>query len=328
LIDLADKKLKLLFFEICSGASKVSNKDKQFYIKHFGDFDSGEFEEYFFENYEMAKKSGLPNLEEKEKFLIEQNYWTKDKNKELEYKTAKLNNLEKTQSKLFLKSHIDKNKKEIQELRSDVKELGDEKNELLGVSAETYSQNKLEYFYILNSFYKDKALKEKLFDFYNDDVDPNAYYEYIVIHNKTIEKFNVDNIKSLAISSFFQNAISTSNENCYYLFNKPIYSLTYYQNSIFTYGKYFSNILAMPEARKLEDGIKNNPDKLIEWYTAFINFKNKNPSGSGKGMSFVMGANKEDMEYLKQDSKMDMNDIANAKGGKLDIQDLAKLSKI
>jgi hypothetical protein len=330
LIDLTEKKLKLLFFEICNGYSKLLDKDNKtyIYIKHFGEFTSGEFEEYFFEQYEIAKKKGLPTLAEKEKFLIDQDYWTKTQNEELKYKQEKLQKLEKSYADLFLKSHMDKAKKEITELRKNVKALEDEKKDLLGMHAETYAQNKLEYFYILNSFYKDKELKEKLFDFYNEDVDSNSYYQYIVLHNKIIEKFNINHIKALGLSNSFQNIINVSDENCYYLFGKPIYHLTYYQNSIFTYGKYFSNILSMQEAKKLDTATKTNPDKLLEWYNALVNFKSKRPNSSGKGMSFVMGANKEDMEYLKQDVKNDMNDIAKAQGGKLGIQELAKLSKI
>jgi len=167
-----------------------------------------------------------------------------------------------------------------------------------------------------------------LLDIENYDIDENAYYKYIILHNKAIEKFNIDNIKQLSLSYPFQNMLNACDANCYYLFNKAVYDLSYYQSSIYSYGKFFHTVLGLPEAKKLDSETKKNPDKLIEWYNAFVNFKSKNPKSSGKGMSFVMGANKEDMEYLKQDVKSDMNDIAKAKGGTLGIADLAKLSKI
>lgn len=328
MISIADRKLKLLFFEICNRYSKVLDKDDFIYIKHYGEFDSGEFEEYFFEYYDKAKKSGLPTYSEKEKFLISENYWTEDQEKELKYKKEKLEKLEKIHSGLFLKSHIDKSKKEINDLKKEVMVLSNDKKELIGIYAESYAQSKVDFIYILNSFYKDKELKTKLLDIETYDIDENAYYKYIILHNKAIEKFNINNIKQLSLSDPVQNMLNACDANCYYFFNKAIYDLSYYQSSIYSYGKFFHTVLGLPEARKLDSETKKNPDKLIEWYNALINFKSKNPNSSGKGMNFVMGANKEDMEYLKQEVKNDMNDMAKAKGGTLGIADLAKLSKI
>lgn len=328
MINIADRKLKLIFFEICNRYSKILDKDGPIYVKHYGEFDSGEFEEYFFEYYDKARKNGLPTYAEKEKLLISENYWTEEQEKELKYKTEKLEKLEKIHSGLFLKSHIDKSKKEIKDLKKEVLNLSNDKKELIGIYAESYAQNKVDFIYILNSFYKDKNLKVKLLDIENYDIDENIYYKYILLHNKALEKFNIDNIKHLSLSEPFQNMINGSDANCYYLFNKPICNLSYYQMSIFSYGKFFHTVLGLPEAKKLDSETKKNPDKLIEWYNAFINFKNKNPNSSGKGMNFVMGANKEDMEYLKQETKSDVNEMAKAKGGALGIADLAKLSKI
>lgn len=328
MINIEEKKLKLLFFEICNRYSKVLDKDDFVYIKHYGEFDSGEFEEYFFEYYNKAKKNGLPTYSEKEKFLISENYWAEDQEKELKYKKDKLSKLERSHKDLFLKSHIDKSKKEIDQLKKEVITLSNDKKQLMGIYAESYAQSKVDFIYILNSFYKDKELKNRLLDIENYDVDENVYYKYIILHNKTIEKFNINNIKALSLSDSFQNMINMADSNCYHFFNRAIYNLSYYQSSIYSYGKFFHTVLGIPEARKLDSSTKSNPDKLIEWYNAFVNFKSKNPKSSGKGMSFVMGANKEDMEYLKQDVKSDVNDIAKAKGGTLGIADLAKLSKI
>lgn len=328
MINVADKRLKLLFFDICNRYSRIIDKDQHIYIKHYGEFDSGAFEEYFFEYYEKARKNGLPTYDEKEKLLISENYWTEEQEKELKYKKEKLEKLDKIYGGLFLKSHIDKSKKEITELKKEVKILSDEKKDLMGIYAESYAQSKVDFIYILNSFYKDKDIKERLLDINTCDVDENSYYKYIILHNKAIEKFNINNIKRIALSDFFQNMVNAADANCYFLFNKAVYDLSYYQSSIFSYGKFFHTVLGLPEAKKLDSETKKDPDKLIEWYNAFVNFKNKNPNSSGKGMNFVMGANKEDMEYLKQEVKNDINDMAKAKGGTLGIADLAKLSKI
>lgn len=329
--DIAERKLKLLFFEICNKYSKVLDSDNEdIYVKHYGEFDSGEFEEYFFEFYEKAKKNGLPTYSEKEQFIIDQKYWTKENDEELKYKKNKLSRLKKIYSDLFIKTQIDQSKKDIKDLEQRVTQLEEEKKDLIGIHAESYAQSKTDFFYIISSFYKDKELKNKLLDITDSEIDENAYYKYIIIHNKAIEKFNHENIKKIALSESFQNMIGAAETNCYFLFNRPVYSLSYYQSSIYSYGKFFHSVLSLPESKKIESNIRNNPDKLIEWYNAFVNFKGKTSStkSTGKNMSFVMGANQSDLNYLAQEEQQDLNEIAKSKGGTLNIKDLAKLTKI
>ena len=327
LINLEEKNLKVLYYEICNGYSKIFHKE-DIYIKHFGDFDFGEFENNFFYYFEKAKSSGLPSYEEKLKVLEDQGYWTKFQEEELKYKKEKLKKLESVHKNLYLKAQVEKSRKDIDKLKKDVENLDRDKKDFMGMYAETYAQNKLEYIYILNSFYKDPELKNKKFNIEEDDIESALYYEYILIHNKAIEKFDLKQIKNLAIADFFQNIISISEQNAYYFYNKPVHRLTYYQMSMFNYGKFFSNLLSNEEAKKLDEKTKKNPDKLIDWYTALVNFKTKNPKSSGKGISFVMGATEEDLDYLGQEKRVDLNTLAQSKGGTLTIEDLSKISKV
>jgi hypothetical protein len=329
LINLEEKKSKALYFEICQGYTKIINDNQELYIKHFGDYHLGQFEDQYFAFFKKAINKGLPSEEDKLKLLIDQDHWSEKEENELVYKRQKIEKLEKIHKNLYLKAQVERSRKEIDSLKKDVKNIEENRKDLMGVYAEIYAQNKLEYIYILNSFYKDPDLKEKLLNIEDqEDIDNNQYYKYIILHNSSIEKFESQTIKKLALCEFLQNLIYMSEQNAYYFYKKPTYLLTYYQSSMFSYGKFFANLLSSPEAKKLDAESKNDPDKLIDWYNAVINFKSKNQNAgsSGKGLSFVMGATEEDIDYLGQEKRVDLNELAKAKGGVLNISDLAKLS--
>jgi len=329
LIDIEEKKLKALYFEICQGHSKLIYNNKELYIKHFGDYNLGQFEEQYFIFLKKATDSGLPSQEDKLKLLIDQEHWSTQQENDLKYKKDKLERLEKIHKNLYLKNQVEKSRKDINQLKIDIEKIEKDRKELMGIYAELYAQNKLEYIYILNSFYKDPNLNEKYFNLEEqDEIDNNLYYQYIILHNASIEKFDIKNIKKLSLSEFLQNAIYMAEQNAYYFFKKPIYLLTYYQFSLFNYGKFFASLLSSPEAKKLDLQTKKDPEKLIDWYNALINFKVKNPNSSGKGLNFVMGATEEDIDYLGQEKRVDLNELAKSKGGVLNINDLAKLSKM
>lgn len=323
MIDLEEKKNKLLFREICQGFSRVDIDKEKVYIKHFGDFDFGHFEEEFFYFLEKAKRSGLPTYEEKLDILYKNKDWSKDYDADIEYKKSKIKRLEKIHSELFLKSQIERSRVEIKTLKEEVEKKEKEKKDIIGMYAESFAQNKLEYIYILNSLYKDPDLKENKFQLESDDVDRNEYNKYILYHNKVIEKFNLLAIKKIAFAEFFQNLIGLAEQDAFYFYQKPIYKLTYYQMSIFSYGKFFYHALGLPEARKLDEDTKKDPEKLMDWYNATIMFKTKHKD-SGTGMSFVMGAQEGDLEYLNQTNKgSQLDELAKSKGGTLNMTDLA-----
>jgi len=329
LINLEEKKSKALYFEICQGYTRIINDNQELYIKHFGDYHLGKFENQYFNFFEKAVKKGLPCEKDKLKLLIDQDHWSEEQEKELVYKKEKIEKSEKIHKNLYLKAQVERSRKEIDSLKEEVKNIEQNRKDFMGIYAEIYAQNKLEYTYILNSFYKDSDLKEKLFNVEEqEDIDNNQYYKYIVLHNDSIEKFDSKTIKKLALCEFLQNLIYLSEQNAYYFYKKPTYLLTYYQSSMFSYAKFFANLLNSPEVKKLDIATKNDPDKLMDWYNAVTNFKSKNQSsgGSGKGLSFVMGATDEDIDYLGQEKRVDLNELAKSKGGVLNISDLAKIS--
>jgi hypothetical protein len=314
---------KKIYKEINLGYSFV--KEKNVYIKHFRDIDFPDVDNVYEQAVDKAKKLNLPSLEEKEKELIDNDLWSKKENQEVNLLKNDIENLEKRKNKMFIKSQIDKIKKDISEKQKKLHLLEKTKNELLGLYAEAYANKQLNDYFIINSFYYDASFKNKLnieeFE-YNEDM-----IGWIILYNRYTNNFNKSNIKKIAISPMFLNTFMLCENNVYEFYGKPIVELSNFQIELSNYGKHYSNIFSNPEVEKLDEKIKNDPELLSDWYKSFINFKyNQGKNPSGKGMSFVMGAQAEDMKYLgNTSSNKDLNMIAGSKGGKLGIEDLAKL---
>ncbi len=78
-----EAKYKIALGEILKGYSVISTQQfKNVYIKHFTFLDSIEIDQKHEENLQKAIEKGLPTIEEKIQTNIEQEWWTKEKEKE------------------------------------------------------------------------------------------------------------------------------------------------------------------------------------------------------------------------------------------------------
>jgi hypothetical protein len=315
--------LKKIYKEISIGSSFV--KEKNAYIKHFKEIDFIDIDQVYEAAMDKAKKLSLPTFEEKEKELLDNGLWSKKQNEELLLLKNDIENMEKRKSKMFIKSQIEKIKKDIIEKQKQLDILQNNKNELLGLYVELYAEKQLNDYFIINSFYYDKELKNKI------NIDEFEYREdmafWIILYHRYIQNFNKNNMRKIAINPMFLNLFMICDNNLYEFYGKPLLELSNFQIELASYGRYYANIFSNPEVEKLDEKIKSDPELLSDWYKSFINFKynSKGKNSSGKGMSFVMGAQTEDMKYLGEASNKDLNTMAAIKGGKLGIEDLAKL---
>jgi len=334
LTDIESKKVKILFYEIVEGKSQCLDPFTKdiLYIKHFGEIDSSKFENYYLINYDQAVAKGLPTTKDQYDYLIKEGLWSEDKEKQFLLKKDNIKDLVKAKDRIYLSSKIEKINKDISKLEIELKLIEKEKSELMGLTAEIYARNKMEYHYIYNSFYIDEALKKQKFAEDNFDIESTSQFnKYVDLHNNTVEKFNIKNIQKLAISDFMQSMIGLSESKIHSFFGKPIIQLSFYQSSLFLYGKYFYNILSLPEAKRIKDETKQDPEKLMDWFLTSRNLKNKLQSSNIKeGMVFVNEATEEDLKGLNEgvDQKpSNLDKLAKEKGGQLGLQDLVKFFK-
>lgn len=330
-------KIRLLFVDILKGYTETYYRNSKVYFKHNTSFDSGDIDSKKQDFIRKAQKNGLPTEEEKEKYLILENLWSKEKNDEIQKIKSYISNLKTTKSKLLRNEEIESINNQVNEQNLKLIELVSERKELLGFTVEDYANKKVNEYYMYNSLYKHKDLKDRFFsedEF--DELENKDVSEIIEIYNNMSKDFSEKNLKKVALSSFYLSLYNMCEDSPYYLYGKPIIYLTFYQIEVFSYSRYFRN--AISEAKhKPADELYEDPEKLIDWLESSKNAEElldksggkENKKGEGVIATSIVGAKKEDLEKIGANEKgISLHDEAIKKGGSLSMEDLMKLHGI
>jgi len=324
---------KRLFADIVNGFSEFQDpiSKKVCYIKHFNELDFADFESKKIEFYDKAVKLKLPTVKQQEEYILAEKLWSKELDFELKNKSIYLQNLKKTKTKLFLVSQIQQLNEEINKLEFEILLKKQEKENLIGYTAEKYADNRMNIIYIGYSIFKDKEFKSKHFTEEElEEFNDKNFYEYIVSYNNIMNAFKEENIKKIALENHVQNMIAFCGDNLFNFYCKPIACLTNFQSLLLLYARFFRNIMMSEEYVKVPEDIKTDPNKLMDWFTASKNLKEKAAKNNKTGgASFIMGATEKDIENIDhgQNNTTDLNSMAKDKGGTLGIEELAKFYK-
>jgi len=329
--------LKRIFADVLRGYSEMTcslYKDVPLYIKHINIYDNVNTDSLYEKCLDKAVTQGLPTEDKQKEYLQEQDLWTEKQEREMGQKEIYIKNLKNTKSKMYLKSQIDEMKEEINEEEEQLFRMLKKRSELMGFTAEKYAFKTSNELFIQKALYKDPKCTELLLsmeDFnYLTDKDLSKIASEYNSHTKFL---NVDSLKKISLMSFFCNYFYLCDDNPQIFYGKPVVDLTFYQAEMFTYGRYFKN-LAQDSKATPPDEIRNDPDKLIEFYEARKNAdevmdKVNEKAGEMGGASSLVGATKEDLEALgyKQGEAgtVSLTDVANKQGGKMDMDDFIKL---
>jgi len=330
-------KIRLLFVDILKGYTEAYYKNNKIYFKHNTSFDSGDIDSKRQDFIRKAKSNGLPTEEEKEKYLITEKFWSKEKNEEIKKIKSYISNLKTTKSKLFRNEEINSINQHINEETLKLVELTSERKTLLGFTVEDYANKKINEYYMFNSLFKDSSLRERYFSENEfDELENKDISEIIEIYNIINSNFSEKNLKKIALSSFYLSLYNMCEDNPYYLYGKPIIHLTFYQIEVFSYSRYFRN--ALSEAKhKPADELYEDPEKLIDWLESSKNAEEvlnknnikENKKSEGAVGTSIIGAKKEDLAKIGADENgVSLHGEALKKGGTLSMQDLMKLHGI
>ena len=155
--------------------------------------------------FDRAKERGLPTEEEIFDDLKKEGFWTEKDDAELDTQKMYWESLVKNKKNVFLKSALEQINKQIEEAEEAYRKLQNKKSDLVKNSCEIYASNRANDFYIVNSFYKDKELKEPLFT--------QEEYEYmegtevsklIRTYNEFHSRFSENNIQKLTLQGFYR----------------------------------------------------------------------------------------------------------------------------
>ena len=328
---MEDASLKVIFSEILRGFTFVDSEDYgKIKIKHFTNFDSAELDIKNKLFYDKAISQGLPTRDDRIKYLLKENIWTEEKNKDVLQTKSMLAGLKNSKSKVFLQSHIDNINKQIAENQSKLAALELEKEELIGFCAENYASRRINEYYMYNAVLSSNG--EKLFtEDQFEDLEEIRLVELIGIYNKSTKKFNSTSLKKISLSGFFTNLFYLCSDNAHVFFGKPLVELTFYQIELFGYGRYYKSLMENSETQ-VPDDVKEDPEKLIEWFDSTKSArealeKSKNAGQDGSATSLV-GATPEDLKRLGLDNPNETISLAKKaaeKGGRLNMEDMMKL---
>jgi hypothetical protein len=326
-----DGGLKVAFSEVLRGFSAtVSPSFGEIRIKHFNNFDSAELDVKNKDFYDKAVSEGLTTREERVDYLLRENIWTEEKNKEILNTKTAIVGIEKTKSKVFLQSHVDQANEELRKQKLKLFKLEIEKEELIGFTAEAYASRRINEHYMFNAILGEND--EKLFGRQEfEELEEDKMTELIGMYNKNTNKFNSNTLKLVSVSGFYSNLFHLCNNDAYVFYGKPLVELTFYQIELFGYGRYHKSLIENSEHKPPEE-ITQNPQKLVEWFDSGKNIKevldkSQNVGKQGSATSLV-GASKQDLKRLGLDNPNETINLAKKaaeKGGRLSMDDLMKL---
>lgn len=328
---MEDSALKVIFSEILRGYTLVDNEDfGKLKIKHFNNFDSAELDiknRYF---YEKARDQGLPTREQKIQYLLDNNIWDEEKNKELLRLKTMIAGLKNSKSKLFLQAHLDDINRQLEENQLKLSEKELKKEELIGFCAENYAQRRINEHYMQKAILNEQGgqlLSNEDFE----ELHQDQLMSLIATYNKNTKKFGSSNLKKISLSGFFTNLFYLCENNAYTFFGKPLVELTFYQVELFGYGRYYKSLMENSESQVPEE-VKENPEKLVEWFESSKNAKevmDKSQSAEKEGSATsLVGATKQDLKRLGLDNPNETINLAKKaaeKGGSLSMEDMMKI---
>jgi len=323
----ANVNFRHLFKDLVYGWSEIIYKGKPAYLKHLSVFDQVDIEEVKTRFFNQAKRRGLPTNGDALQRLKEEGIWTAADEAKIQEQVNYLELAETSKKQLYLKKEIDRANEEILEAKSKAARLREEKDALMGQTCEKYADSRVSDHYIVKSLYKDNQLKQTYYN--QDEVDQMTrpeMNEIVKVYNSCYSVFDDTNIQKVVLQDFYQPYMPFS-ENVNNMFSKPLFELSINQVKLVIYSRMFKNIFE--NYSKIPDRIKKDPEKIMDYVNAQEKAKDNLKNMDKDGASTIVGAKKEDYDYLGIEGSQENSLSAKLKekGGKMDMKDLMQVLK-
>ena len=320
-------KRRKIFRDVVRGYSTSLIDEEFVYIKHLTPHDQVELEEIEQKYYKIAEKRGVPTEKDMIDWLKKEGEWSDDEDAEITRKELFVENLKTARNKMVLKSAIEKQTELIDKEEKELKEKKDQKTSLIGNTCEKYAKERMNDFYMIKSFYKDKNLNDVLFsEEVYDELEDYDIRKYILIYNSIFESFSEENIQYTILEDFYSPYLSFAEDSMQF-YGKPFCALTYNQIRLIVYTRVIKNIFDTNE--NIPESIRKDPAKLLEFGSSSKEERDKAKDKLSQGAAgTLVGAKDEDYEYLgieKPKGGVSLHEEAKKKGGTLNMQDLMKL---
>ena len=318
----ANVNFRRIFKDLVFGWSRIRHNNTFAYLKHLSVFDQVDIEEVRTKFYEKAKKRGLPTKADALVRLKEEEMWGSEDEAKIKEQEEYLKAAEITKKQFYLKREIERSNEEIQAAKLKIAKLHSTKDELVGQTCEKYADGRLSDHYILRSLYKDEKLTEFFYDQHSiDQMTRKEMFDVVKIYNDSYNVFDDTNIQKVTLQDFYQPYIPFC-ENVNNMFSKPLFELSVNQVKLVIYSRMFKNIFE--NYTKIPDDIRKDPEKILDYVNAQEKAKDALKPFDKDGASTIVGAKKEDYEYLgiNEGSQNTLTAKLKEKGGKMDMKDL------
>jgi hypothetical protein len=319
-----------IFRDITLGYSKTSIEGQDVFVKHLNAHDQVDLEDLYDKYSKEAEVRGIPTEKEMLELLTEDDQWTQKDEDYIKNQNTFIESLIASKKHNVLKSQKDEKDKIIEKERDALNEKLRQRSGLLGNTCEKYAENRVNDYYIIKSFYKDDKIETPFFSEDKfDELDQKDLTKIIIKYNVEFKRFADINLFHLILDQFYQVYFPFC-EDCLQFYGKPVCNITHNQIKLISYTRLFKHILE--NNPNIPESIKNDPEALIDYGTTSDKEKEKIQSELEKeGATTIVGAKKEDYEYLGVETGVETKNIslydeAKKKGGSLSMEDLIKLS--
>ena len=316
-----------IFKDLVYGWSLIPYKEDYAYLKHLSVFDQVDIEEVRQQYYDKAKSRGLPTEAEALVRLREEEMWTTEDEGKITEQRNFIAEAEKTKKQYYLKAEIEKANKDIKVAEVKMLELQAQKDSLLGQTCEKYAISRLSDHYILESLYSDEKLTTPVYSQEAvDQMSRGEMRDVVAKYNNAYSVFDDNNIQKVVLQDFYQPYMPFC-ENVNNMFSKPLFELSVNQVKLVIFSRMFKNVFE--NYPNIPDRIRKSPEKIIDYVNAQEKAKDTLKNIDKEGASTIVGAKKEDYEYLgiQQTDSNSLSSILKEKGGKMDMKDLMKAVK-
>lgn len=318
---------KKLFKQICDGYSKIETEFGTAFIRHLNLTEQTILEENKTFYLEKAKTNGLPTVEEALFNLCEEGYWSKEEENKIIQEEIFVKKLLEQKKNTYLKSQIDNFNNQVDDSLKRINELKNKRNSFLGNTCENYADQRVTEEFIKHTLYKDEKMQNLFFtDDQFDEINVSQLSNLVGFYNSINKSFTDLNIQKLVLQDFFGYYMSFS-EDPIHFYGLPVVKLTFNQLRTLIYARYFKNVLSNND--KIPEEYKKDPEKIIDYVSANQKAKQAMESSKDGQAQSIVGATKEDYEYLNMNKgntkALSLSEEAKKKGGSLDMKDLMNL---
>ena len=306
---------RICFGDIIAGFSVFDFGEKKFYLNHFSELDLARFEYESKDIEKEAKSKKLQTEKEKLKFLHETGNWVEKDEESLLDLERRIQENERKINKIFLKSQKKGIEKEIEKLKKEYKELRSQRDDLVGITIETYTARKRGEELLRKGLFKEKELINFAFTRKEyEEMEDEEYLSLVSDHNFFMLRFSEDNLKKITVCPFFLNSFFLAKDSVFEFYGKRVLDLTFFQQYLFSKGIFCKGVLSQPD-KTIPEECYEDLDKMVSWFEASA--PTSQAAAQGPKAGSATSKNNTVATALVGATKEELNAVAAAQGARV-----------